>query len=171
LIQLVIFIVLSLLLLVFTLKRPHRHRFYRYFAFVSFLGIVLLNVDVWFRNPFSAVQIMSWLFLASSILIAIHGFRMLRLVGSPEGDIENTTELLTRGAYKYIRHPIYCSLLLGGVGAFLKDPSLPGIIILLLLFSFVFATAKVEENKNIERFGEAYRAYVKQTKMFIPFLL
>jgi len=96
---------------------------------------------------------------------------MLRLVGSPEGDIENTTELVTRGAYKYIRHPIYCSLLLGGVGAFLKDPSLPGIIILLLLFSFVFATAKVEENKNIERFGEAYRAYVKQTKMFIPFLL
>ncbi|NIO49702.1 MAG: isoprenylcysteine carboxylmethyltransferase family protein [Candidatus Aminicenantes bacterium] len=170
-IQLVIFIVLSLLLLVFTLKRPHRHSFYRYFAFVSFLGIVLLNVDVWFRNPFSFVQIISWIFLASSILIAGHGFRMLRVVGAPKGDIENTTELVTRGAYKYIRHPIYCSLLLGGVGAFLKDSSLPGIIILLLLFSFVFATAKVEENENIERFKESYRAYMGQTKMFIPFLL
>ncbi len=169
-IQVAIFIILSLFLLVFTLKRPHRHRFYRYFAFVSAIGLVLLNVDVWFRNPFSLVQIISWVFLAGSILVVVHGFRLLRIFGVPENDFENTTILVTRGAYKYIRHPIYCSFILGGVGAFLKDPSLPGIIILLLIFSFTFATAKVEENENIERFGETYRAYMEQTKMFIPFL-
>ncbi|NIM59652.1 MAG: isoprenylcysteine carboxylmethyltransferase family protein [Candidatus Aminicenantes bacterium] len=169
-IQVIIFIILSLFLLVFTLKRPHRHRFYRYFAFVSAIGLVLLNVDVWFRNPFSLVQIISWLFLASSILVVVHGFRLLRIFGVPKDDIENTSQLVTCGAYKYIRHPIYSSFILGGAGAFLKDPSLPGIIILLLVFSFAFGTAKVEENENIERFGETYLAYMGRTKMFIPFL-
>lgn len=34
---------------------------------------------------------------------------------------------------------------------------------------FLLATAKVEEAENIGYFGTAYRAYMKRTKMFIPF--
>jgi len=32
------------------------------------------------------------------------------------------------------------------------------------------ATAKVEERKNIRFFGPVYEAYMKRTRMFIPFL-
>jgi protein-S-isoprenylcysteine O-methyltransferase Ste14 len=62
-------------------------------------------------------------------------------------------------------------LLLGGVGAFLKDPSFLGLILFLLLVGFVFVTGKIEEDENIDRFGEEYRAYMETTKMFIPFLI
>lgn len=170
-IQLGIFIILSILLLALTLRRPHRHRFYRFFALEGFLGLVLLNAEDWFRDPFSLVQVVSWIFLASSFALVLHGFWLLRIAGSPEGDIENTTRLVTRGAYRYIRHPIYCSIHLGGAGAFLKNPSYPGFLLLMFVVSFVYATARVEEKEILERFGEEYRGYMERTKMFIPFLI
>lgn len=166
-----IFILLSILLLAFTLKRPHRHRIPRFFAFESLLGLVLLNAGTWFRNPLSLLQLISWVFLASSIILAVHGFRLLRIVGSPKDDIEETTQLVTIGAYRYIRHPLYCTLLLVGIGAFLKDPSFLALIVFLILAGFVFVTGRIEEDENIERFGEEYRAYMEKTKMFIPFLI
>jgi protein-S-isoprenylcysteine O-methyltransferase Ste14 len=169
-IRLGVFTILSILLLAFTLSRPHGHRFYRFFAFESLLGLVLLNTDTWFRDPFSSIQLFSWVFLASSLVLAIHGFRLLYIAGSPEGDIENTTQLVTTGVYRYIRHPLYCSLLLGGVGAFLKDPSFPGLLLFIILFFFVYATGRVEERDNLKKFGSAYRLYMKKTKMYIPFL-
>jgi protein-S-isoprenylcysteine O-methyltransferase Ste14 len=166
-----VFTLLSMLLLVFTLKRPHRHRFPRFFAFESILGLILLNAGSWFRNPLSLRQLVSWIFLVSSLVLALHGFRLLRIAGSPRDDIEETTRLVTIGAYRYIRHPLYCTLLLGGVGAFLKNPSFLGLILLLILAGFVFATGRIEEYENIDRFGEEYRAYMETTKMFIPFLI
>jgi protein-S-isoprenylcysteine O-methyltransferase Ste14 len=171
LIKFVIFIVVSILLFLFTLSRSHRHRYYRFFAFESLLVIVLLNTDTWFINPFSLIQIISWIFLAGSLFLAIHGFRLLRIAGSPKGDIEDTTELVTIGAYGYIRHPLYCSLFLGGVGAFLKKPSYPGFFFLIILMVFLYATARVEEIDNLKRFGSAYRSYMERTRMFIPFLV
>ncbi len=170
-IELGIFILFSILLLAFTLSRTHRHRFPRFFAFESLVALVILNSKSWFRDPLSLRQLISWILLASSLMLAIHGFRLLHIAGSPEGDIENTTKLVTIGAYRYIRHPLYCSLLLGGVGAFLKAPSVLGFVLFALVFLFVYVTAKVEEKDDIEKFGDDYLAYMKKTKMFFPFLI
>lgn len=165
-----IFASLSILLLVFTLNRPHRHRFYRFIAFESLLALIIRKVDSWFHDPFSPMHIVSWILLTASLLLAIHGFRLLRIAGSPKGDIEDTTRLITTGAYQYIRHPLYCSLLLLGVGVFLKRPTLlDGSLWIILLIS-VYATAKVEERDNIIKFGHEYQAYMEKTRMFIPFL-
>ena len=35
---------------------------------------------------------------------------------------------------------------------------------------FLVLTAKVEEKENVRYFGEAYQAYQKGTKMFIPYV-
>jgi protein-S-isoprenylcysteine O-methyltransferase Ste14 len=35
---------------------------------------------------------------------------------------------------------------------------------------FLVATAKAEEAEDVRFFGASYRTYMKQTKMFIPFL-
>ncbi len=170
-IELGVFILLSILLLAFSLRRPHQHRFPRFFAFESILALVLLNARSWFRDPLSPRQLLSWIFLASSLILVLHSFRILLVVGSPEEDIEDTTQLITIGAYRYIRHPIYCSGLLGGVGAFLKAPSVLGFLFFTFSFIFFFVTAKVEEEDNIKRFGDEYLAYMKTTRMFLPFLI
>ena len=170
-IELWIFLLITIFLLLFTLARSGRHRFPRFFAFESIIALVLLNAHRWFYDPLSTRQMVSWVFLVISLFLAIHGFRLLRIVGLPVNDIENTTQLVTRGAYRYIRHPLYCSLLSGGIGAFLKVPSALGFLLFTFVCIFSYMTAKVEEKDNIERFGEEYLAYMKTTKMFVPYLI
>lgn len=170
-VELGIFILLSILLLAFTLSRPHRHRFPRFFAFERAFGLVFLNARSWFQDPLSPRQLISWIFLSSSVVLVVHGFRLLHTAGSPEDNIEDTTLLVKIGAYRYIRHPIYCSLLLAGVGAFLKAPSGLGFLLFTFVFIFLFVTARVEEEDNIKRFGDEYLTYMKTTKMFLPFLI
>ncbi len=154
-----------------SLRDPHTHGFFRFFAFETLLVLILLNVDYWFRDPFSAIQMISWVLLLSSLILAVHGFYVLHTVGKPKGKVENTTVLVTEGAYKYIRHPLYSTLLLGGAGVFFKDVSLLAASLFLATSIFVVATAKTEESENLKKFGADYAAYMKTTKMFIPFLL
>jgi len=170
-IELGIFILISILFLAFTLSRSHRHRFPRFFAFEGLFSLVLLNTRSWFRNPLSLHQLISWIFLASSLVLALHGFWLLRKVGSPEGNFEDTQQLVTIGAYKYIRHPMYTSLLLGGLGAFFKAPSVLGFVLFTFVFIFVFVTTKVEEEDNTKKFGDEYLTYMKTSRMFFPFLI
>lgn len=66
----------SVLLLVFTLIRPHPYRFTRFLAIVSLLGLIFLNADRWFVDPFSVRQIVSWIFLAGSLFLAVRGFTL-----------------------------------------------------------------------------------------------
>lgn len=103
-----------------SLLDPLSHGFFRFFAFESIIVLVLLNLEQWFNDPFSAFQIVSWALLLGSIILATHGFYLLLRIGRPEGKIENTTKLVMQGAYKYIRHPLYTSLLLFGWGRFVK---------------------------------------------------
>lgn len=153
-----------------SLRNPHSHGFWRFFAFESFLLLTLLNIDVWFRDPFSILQIISWLLLFSSLILAVYGFYLLHTMGNPQGGIENTTTIVKRGVYKYIRHPLYSTLMIGGCGVFFKDPSLLAGILFLATSIFAVATAKTEESENLKKFGADYAAYMKTTKMFIPFL-
>ena len=173
LIKIVIFLVCSAFLLWYSwkpLKDARAHGFYRFFAWESILALILLNADVWFRDPFSPLQVISWLLLAVCITLVIHGFYMLRVIGKPEGDFENTTALVKKGAYKYIRHPLYSSLLFLAWGAFLKDISIPSLILVILSTVLLFLTGKMEEKENSARFGKSYADYVRETRMFIPFV-
>jgi protein-S-isoprenylcysteine O-methyltransferase Ste14 len=154
-----------------SLHDRHSHGFFRTFAFECILALVLLNVDHWFHDPYSTPQIVSWALLLASLFLAVQGFYLLRRIGRPRGKIEDTTTLVTVGAYRTIRHPLYSSLLLGGWGAFFKDPSLPGFALALATTAFLIATARVEEKENIDRFGSDYADYMETTWMFIPFLL
>jgi protein-S-isoprenylcysteine O-methyltransferase Ste14 len=161
-----------------SLRDFRSHGFYRFFAWESILALVLLNLDYWFYEPFSIRQIASWLLLIVSVFVVIHGFLLLRMAGKPDSKrndpsligVEKTTELVTAGAYRYIRHPIYSSVVYGAWGVFLKRPSWIGACLAVITIFFVTVTAKIEEAENISFFGPAYQSYMKQTKMFIPFL-
>jgi protein-S-isoprenylcysteine O-methyltransferase Ste14 len=101
------------------LRDLRSHGFYRFFAFEFLSALILLNAPMWFRDPLSARQLVSWFLGAASIGLAIEGFRLLRLIGRPTPTaasstnlpFENTTTLVTVGAYRFIRHPLYASLL------------------------------------------------------------
>lgn len=63
------------------------------------------------------------------------------------------------------------SLILGGFGAMMKDAGWVQISLAGVNLLAVYITAKVEEKEMILKFGQSYTAYMKETKLFIPFLL
>ena len=161
-----------------SLFRPRSHGFARFFAWESILALVLLNALHWFKSPLSPEQLVSWLLLIISIFLVAHGVHLLRAVGKPNGnrsdptllELERTSALVTTGVYKYIRHPLYSSLLFLAWGAFLKNPTWMGLLLVLFSSFFLFLTAKNDESECLDHFGKEYQVYMQETKRFIPFL-
>lgn len=178
-VRLIIFIGLSLVLVWISrisLRNYRTHGFYRFFAIESILGLVLLVCGVWFEDPFSPRQLVSWSLLMVGTYVAGVGFWLLREIGKPgcERDeptligFEKTTELVTTGVYRYIRHPLYSSLMFMTWGALLKQPDWTELALATTASAFLILTARTEERENLSFFGSAYEEYMKRTKMFIP---
>lgn len=161
-----------------SLRNIRHHGFYRFFAWEAILALILLNLESWFANPFSLRQIISWILLIFSLALIIQGVRQFKRQGSPDPErrdptlvgIEKTTQLVTSGVFRYIRHPFYSSLLFLGWGAMLKKVSWTSLILALFAAVMLFVTARKEERENVVYFGDDYREYMKDTKMFIPFI-
>jgi protein-S-isoprenylcysteine O-methyltransferase Ste14 len=168
-----IFVVGTLAFIIFTwlfaIKAKRPHGIPRFFSFESILLLAILNLPVWFVEPLAWNQV-SWMFLLASIILAVWGFLLLRIIGKPQDDFENTTKLVEVGLYRFIRHPLYSSLLFLGTGIFIKDISILSAVIAFINLIAMIATAKREEKEMIEKFGEEYINYMKKTKMFVPHL-
>jgi protein-S-isoprenylcysteine O-methyltransferase Ste14 len=179
----ILFVSGSLLLVVISwkpLQDRRSHGFYRFFAWETIVALFLLNARFWFYKPFSWNQILAWLLLLLSLIPLAFGIYSLRTKGKPakvrQGDpsllaFEKTTTLVTSGIYKYIRHPLYSSLFLLTWGIFFKSPSLLAGILSGVSTLFLLLTAKVDEAECIHFFGKQYSDYMKQTKMFVPYVL
>ncbi|MHB8054344.1 MAG: methyltransferase family protein [Candidatus Aminicenantales bacterium] len=166
----------TVLLLVFTwfssIREKRYHGYPRFFAFESVFVLVLLNWNVWFRDPLSLRQIISWLLFLAAIAVVAAGFHSLSKYGKPrEGNFENTTRLVNRGIFRFIRHPMYASLIYLGVGVFLKGMRPATAIVLAVDLATCLITALMEEREMVAKFGDEYAAYKETTKRFIPFVI
>ena len=179
--RIILFILLSLFFLRISwraLKNPGIHGFYRFFVFEGILILVLLNHPYWFSDPFSPMHLLSWFLLFLSIVFITQSLLMLKKKGGyaeraemPENfTFENTANIVDTGVYRYIRHPMYSSLLFLGWGAFFKHISLINIILVLTVSVLLVAAAKVEERENVRFFGVAYEEYMLNTQMLVPWL-
>ncbi|MGD2147412.1 MAG: methyltransferase [Anaerolineae bacterium] len=162
-----------------SLRAPGSHGCYRFIAWELILALFLINVDSWFRNPFSWHQLISWVLLTASIFPVVMGVRSLAGQGKPaehrEGAahllaFEKTTTVVSTGIYRYIRHPLYSSLLFLAWGIFFKVPTWMGACLAVGATLALLATARADEAECLRFFGAEYVAYMAQTKRFVPFL-
>ncbi len=174
-----LFTVVGLLLLYLSrraLKNPEVHGFYRFFVFEGILVLVFLNYPYWFDRPWAPLHVISWLLLSASVFYIVASVRILRKYGGqrqrdemPENfSFENTIYVVETGLYRYVRHPMYGSLLFLAWGAFLKHVTLPTTGLVLVITALVIIAARVEEKENIRFFGPDYTEYMDRSKMFIP---
>jgi protein-S-isoprenylcysteine O-methyltransferase Ste14 len=180
--KVVLFVALSIPVIYFSrhsLFDIKSHGFTRFFSWECIIALLVINYDKWFKEPFTAVQIVSWLLLIISLYLVIAGvvrLRKARKDGIRKVDdklyrFEKTTELVTTGIYRYIRHPMYSSLLFLTWGIWFKQPLLITLPVALLSSLLLWLTARRDEKECIAYFGDRYRDYMNSTKRFIPYLI
>jgi len=160
------------------LSNPNSLGFYRFFAWESIFGLVALNFSVEMANPMAPDQLLSAVLRMTSLGLVIHAVILLMKMGKPTQEradrallgFEKTSSLVTSGVFKYIRHPMYASLLVLAWGEFLKQVSWLGVFLVLVASVFLWLTAKRDEEECMAYFGSEYQRYMQKTKRFIPFL-
>ena len=180
--KVIFFIALSLPVIFFSEKslfEPHSHGFTRFFSWECIIVLFAVNYEKWFTDPLSVKQLISWILLIISAWFVIEAAVRLHRARKP-GVVrvdeklfrfEKTTELVTTGIFKYIRHPMYSSLLCLTWGIWFKQPLWYTLPVALLASWLLWLTALRDEKECLAWFGEKYTEYMKGTKRLIPFIL
>ncbi len=137
----------------------------------TFIVIILAYyIDIWQQTPKIPIPnfLSSTLFIIATLLtliLAIWSF--ISLPVKTRGK-----KLVTSGAFKHIRHPVYASFLdffVFGLGLYLKSYSIiVAGILALIICAFIVES---EEKYLLELFGKEFDDYKKITKKFIPKVL
>lgn len=89
---------------------------------------------------------------------------------SPLPKPRSDAQLVTDGAYEYVRHPMYSGLILSCLGLGICTSSAIRIVLSLCLFLLLDMKGDAEEAFLLEKYGERYTAYQKAVKKLIPYL-
>jgi protein-S-isoprenylcysteine O-methyltransferase Ste14 len=85
--------------------------------------------------------------------------------------VQEGQSIIREGPYRFIRHPSYTGALLTLTGIGLAIQSWGALLVLILIFCIVYGyRIHIEEKALIMHIGEEYIAYIKTTKMLIPFI-
>jgi protein-S-isoprenylcysteine O-methyltransferase Ste14 len=89
--------------------------------------------------------------------------------GAPEAN-RQAVELVTTGPYHWVCHPLYSGLLFAILGSAL-GLSVFWLLPLIVYGPYFVRGARREEKLLIEQFPDRYPAYMRRTKMLLPFVL
>jgi protein-S-isoprenylcysteine O-methyltransferase Ste14 len=139
------------------------------------LGYILL-VAAWV-HPFGMViphtVIAAYLgvaICAAGLFMAIWSRKTLGGDWSRDVELKQGHKLVEWGPYRFVRHPIYTSHLLMGLGTAVASDSVVGFAGLLFFFIGFWIKLKQEENLLVSHFPDEYPAYKARVKALVPFV-
>jgi protein-S-isoprenylcysteine O-methyltransferase Ste14 len=147
------------------------------------LGVLLLlsAALLWFlpfadRHRILTLHHDSWRFLglavcALGVAVRLSALRALGEFFSAYVTLQPNHRLVRDGIYKYIRHPLYLSLLLIPTGIALIFASGLAVPILILAVIFVFDRIKKEDHLLSQHFGLEFDDYRRNTQKLVPFVI
>jgi len=120
------------------------------------------------RPPHELLSVAGLCLLYLGILVTFWARYALGTNWSGRITLKENHELIKRGPYRFVRHPIYMGLILALLGTVLVFDD--------LLFVLVFATvvwglaikARIEESYMLEQFGSRYEEYRRRTGFLTP---
>lgn len=77
-------------------------------------------------------------------------------------------ELVRKGLYQWIRHPIYTGILIGAIGTALIKGHARGWAGFAIVWIAFYFKARREENFLRQEFGEGFEEHLRKTGMFLP---
>jgi protein-S-isoprenylcysteine O-methyltransferase Ste14 len=129
---------------------------------IGLMAWLVLGTEPTWRRPASALLVAAGGVLGVWAVVAM---RLARVTPWPEPRAD--AELITRGPYAWIRHPMYASLLLAGSG-FVAHTFTPGRLAALLLLVPVLCLKMWIEEQALRANFPGYAAYALRTKRIIP---
>jgi protein-S-isoprenylcysteine O-methyltransferase Ste14 len=141
--------------------------------FGGFIMPIIYAVTNWL--DFANYTLPTWagwlgvLILGGGLFIFWRAHADLGLNWSPSLEIREKHELITRGIYGVIRHPMYASQWLVALAQpLLLHNWIAGFLNLLVFIPFYFLRVRAEEQLMVETFGEEYRAYMHKVGGVLP---
>jgi len=138
-----------------------------------FLVPIIYAASDWL--DFANYQLPAWagwlgvLLLAGAVFVFWRAHADLGLNWSPTLEIREKHELITRGIYGVIRHPMYASQWLWVIAQpLLLQNWIAGWLDLLVFVLFYFLRVRAEEQLMLEQFGDEYRAYIQKVGGVLP---
>lgn len=155
-----------------------RHsKFYPYYRlFYSVLSAIGLFLLLAFNSSFQQeylFQSIGWVWYASlmlatgGVIILSRAFRYYN-ASSFLGFKEEDQRFVRNGILNRVRHPIYSGTILIVIGFFLYNPTMPTLVSVVCILTYLPVGIALEEKKLIQQFGEAYRLYKKEVPALIP---
>ena len=141
------------------------------FLLVAFQAVLFIAFFI-SSNPVFDYQAPTvlWLGLAfctSGLLIGIVAVIQLNTNLSPFPSPLKGGTLVTKGLYRYVRHPIYLGIVLAMFGFSLASYSYPRLFLTIICYGFFILKARYEESLLLKRYRE-YGDYMKNTGMILP---
>jgi len=146
---------------------------------IRFGGMILwLSPLVYLINPqwmnwskIGLPESIRWLWVGIGILCTLGIYWLFNSIGSgitPTSATRKEHKLVTRGIYRWIRHPLYTigSSFIVSFGM-MADNLFIAALGILAFIAMAVRTPKEEANL-IEKFGDEYREYMKHTGRFLP---
>jgi len=116
----------------------------------------------------SIVAVIGLLLTLGGLIFAVWARIALGANWSGTVTIKSGHNLIRRGPYRRIRHPIYTGLLISLVGTVMLQGELRAFLGFALVLFALYRKAKREERFLAEEFGEGFAEHAKHTGMFLP---
>ena len=128
----------------------------------------VLQVNIWFITAIVLLLPIIYLRTYPRKILRDAGFP--NLVSTARLQIVENHVLVKDGLYKHVRHPLYVGEILRTFWVQLILSSLIGFVFSIIAICLLLIRIQIEEEMLIEKFGEEYEEYKKNTKKLIPFI-
>ena len=108
---------------------------------------------------------------AAGVALAIWARALLAGNWSSSVTVKRDHELIVRGPYAWVRHPIYTGILIGLIGTALAVGEWRAVLGVAIATAAYWRKLTIEERVMRRQFGEAYAEYAARVPALVPFLL
>jgi len=151
---------------------PHIVRRARWGIVAQAIGFsILWQSAFWLRTPQLWRVVPGVIFLGLADVLSWTSARTLGRQWRFDAGLNEDHQLVQSGAYRYVRHPIYTSMLclLLGMGLLLTPLPLLGVAFVFFMAGTTFRV-RIEDALLASRFGDTFEDYRQRVAAYIPFL-
>lgn len=84
------------------------------------------------------------------------------------GEVRKKPEIIEKGVFKIVRHPIYLGSILLYLGLTILTCSIASAVVWIIIVIFYYYISRYEEKLLLKEFGADYKSYMERVPMLIP---